>query len=380
MPRVVAVAAASIQFAMPLTASAAEPVWEQWQAVPGVFDLGGPRADGSLLVAGSAALYTLTPGGTLSPFARGVGGYRDDPGAEAYLAVSPGLAGQGCSFGRDDTYILRLHAPAGVTRVSAAGDQTGPFTNLRLPTLTGIAFDTSDSFGHRLLVSGQANGKSELDAVDCAGSVQVVTNSAPIFEGGIAVAPPSFGAYGGSLIAPDELSGVIWAISADGTSRQVAAAGLPKGPDIGVEGVAFVPAGFSRGGYLYYADRATPGNPHPGSDHVLRLSSDELVAAGVRDGDLLAATEGGASMIDVRCAATCQVTTIAGQATAAHGEGHLAFTLTAGSSPTPSPSPSASPSAAAGTAAGSCGATIAWLVAVGAALLAAGAVLLARRR
>ena len=63
---------------------AAAPSWEEWQGVAGVFDLGGPRADGSLVVAGSAALYTLTPDAVLAPFARGPGGYRDDPGADSW--------------------------------------------------------------------------------------------------------------------------------------------------------------------------------------------------------------------------------------------------------------------------------------------------------
>lgn len=348
MFRPVAVVAAVLVALAPLTAAGA-PAWEQWQAVPGVFDLGGPRADGSLLVAGKAALYTLTPDGTLSPFARGAGGYRDDPGAEAYLATSPGLSGSGCTFARDDIFILRLHTPVGVTRVSASGDETGSFANLDAPSLGGIAFDTVGTFGHRLLVTGSVSGKTEVAAIDCTGAVQVITRTAPVVEGGIAVAPMSFGSFGGALIAPDELSGIIWAIRPDGSSAQVVNSGLPKGGDIGVESVDFVPAGFAKGGYAYYADRATPGNPHPGTDHVLRLSSADLMAAGVQEGDLLAATEGGATVIDVRCDSSCRVTTVIGTPTAAHGEGHLAFTLTL----TPSPHPTTSPSASAKPAAAS---------------------------
>jgi hypothetical protein len=317
------------------------PAWEQWQSVSGVFDLGGPRSDGSLVVAGSAALYTLAPDGTLTPFARGPGGYADDPGAEAYLAVSPAqhVASAGCDFMRDDLYILRLHTPVGITRVSAAGDASGPFDNVALAALNGIAFDTVGLFDHRLLVTGPVNGKTEVAAIDCTGAVQIITKTAPVVEGGLAVAPSSFGAFGGDLIAPDELSGVIWAIAPDGSASQVVSSGLPKGGDIGVESVAFVPSGFtSRGGSVYYSDRGTPGNPHAGTDHVLRLSSADLAAAGVQDGDMLAATEGGASMIDVRCSATCQVIPVVSTPTTAHGEGHLGFTL----NPQPSPSPSAS--------------------------------------
>ena len=354
---------------LPISGAAAGPAWEPWQSVSGVFDLGGPRTDGSLLVAGSAALYTLNPAGDLQPFARGGGGYRDDPTAEAYLAVSSGqhVAAAGCDFARDDAFILRLHAPIGITRVDRTGTQTGSFTNVNAPGLNGIAFDTTGSFDHRLLATGPVNGKTEVFAIDCTGAVQVVTSSAPVLEGGLAVAPSTFGSFGGALIAPDELSGVVWAIAPDGSSKQVVNSGLPKGGDIGIESVAFVPKGFTKGGYVYYSDRATAGSPHPGTDHVLRLSSADLVAAGVRDGDMLGATEGGASMIDVRCSATCQVMNAVATPTTAHGEGHLVFTLNQAASPAPTPTSSAGVIAATKQS----NAPIGAFVAIGAALLAA---------
>ena len=145
---------------------ASAPAWEPWQAVAGVFDISGPRANGSLIVAGSAALYTMSADGTLSPFARGPGGYHDDAGAEPYVAVSPGIsAGLGCGFPRDITYILRLHAPIGVTSVSSDGSATGSFAVVAAPTLNGIAFDTSGRFGRDLLVTGPVNGKTEVAAI-----------------------------------------------------------------------------------------------------------------------------------------------------------------------------------------------------------------------
>jgi hypothetical protein len=359
------------------SAAFAAPAWEQWQAVAGVFDLGGPRSDGSLVVAGAGALYTMAPDGALSRFA---GGYHGDPGAEAYLAVSGGLeVGEaGCKFARDDTFILRLHAPIGVTRVDASGSDVSSFANVSLPSLNGIAFDPVGTFANRLLVTGPRNGKTEVDAIDCTGHVQVVTSTAPVVEGGIAVAPQTFGAFSGDLIAPDELSGIIWAIAQDGTSRQLAISGLAKGQDTGVESVGFVPAGFVKGGYLYYADRATPNNPHPGTDHVLRISSADLVSAGVRDGDMLVATEGGASMIDVRCDTACQVTTVVATPTVAHGEGHLAFTLTPAGVPTPARSPALEPAAPAGSV--PLGAYLAIAAAVVAALAAAGVAIGVQRR
>jgi hypothetical protein len=347
----------------------AAPAWEQWQSVPSVFDLGGPRGDGSLVVAGSAALYTLTTDGSVQPFARGPGGYRDDAGTEAYMAVSPGqhVGGANCDFVRDDVFVLRMHTPIGVTRVDKTGEDSGSFTNVDAPGLNGIAFDTAGAFDHRLLLTGPAGTKTEVMAVDCKGATQVITRTAPQVEGGMDVAPESFGVFAGSLIAPDENTGLIWAIAPDGSARQVVNTGLQKGSDVGVESVAFVPSGFtSRGGFVYYADRKSPTAQYVGTDHVLRLSSSDLAAAGVQDGDLLAATEGGASTIAVRCDTSCRIIPVITSPTAAHGEGHLVFTLNAQPSPTPSPrlTPSATPVASRSNGG------VAWLVAIMAAVLA----------
>lgn len=333
--------AAGCLAALPINAGAlAVVVWEQWHPIHGVFDLGGPRTDGSLLVAGSAALYLLGPDGTETAFARGPGGYHEDPDTEAYVATSPGgqVAAAGCSWTPDDTFILRLHVPIGITRVSASGDETGSFGNLvGVTALNGIAFDTQGAFDHRLLVSGVSGNKTVIFAIDCNGSVTVITRAAPALEGGLAVAPSTFGEFAGRLIAPDEVGGRIYAIAPDGRVSTLARPSLPVGGDIGVESLGFVPSGFiARGGALYLADRASPGNAHPGTDSVLRLTSTDLATAPVQDGDLLVATEGGAQLVDVRCAATCAVATVVATATRAHGEGHLVFTLTP---PPPSPTP-----------------------------------------
>lgn len=320
---------------------AAGPTWEHWRSVPGIFDVAGPRTDGALVVAGKAQLYLVDAAGDVSPFASGPQGYADDAGAEAYLAVSPGHAvtGAGCSFAEDDVFVLRLHPPLGITRVDAHGIAT-PFANVTgVDSLNGIAFDTTGDFGYRLLVTGPSKGKTAIAAIDCAGKVAFITQAAPTLEGGLAVAPAGFGPYGGDLVAPDELSGKIYAIGPDGTSTVAVVSDLPSGPDTGVESVGFVPTGFSRGGAAYYSDRGVPGNPHPGTDSLLRLTSPYLAGAGVHDGDLLVATEGGATMVDVRCTLTCQVFTVVGVASTSHGEGHITFTV----NPSPSPSPIASP-------------------------------------
>lgn len=331
-------------------AAATPPAWQPVAKIGGIMDLGGPRADGWLVAAGSARLYLLDPLGAVTPFAQGPDGYADDKGGEAYITVVPKLPAAatgstaGCSFQPGDVYILRLHAPLGLTKVDIHGVKSS-FANIpNVSGLGGITFDTVGTFGYRIVVTGTAGaGKTQVAAVDCAGTVSVITRTAPVVEGGIEVAPKTFGAFGGMLIAPDELSGNIFAIGADGTSKPVAASGLPKGGDIGVEGVAFVPAGWH--GSVFYADRITAGNPHPGTDSVLSLTADALKTAGVQEGDLLSVTEGGTTLIDVRCASTCAVTKLITAATRAHGEGHLIFTGTAATTPSPSPSAKATPAA-----------------------------------
>jgi hypothetical protein len=100
---------------------------------------------------------------------------------------------------------------------------------------------------------------------------------------------------------------------------------LPSGADIGVESAGFVPPGFDRTGAAYLADRRSPGNPHPGTDSILRVSGADLVKAGVRPGDLIVASEGGAKTIAVRCARTCSVRKIADGPASSHAEGHIVF-------------------------------------------------------
>jgi hypothetical protein len=328
---------------IPTAAVAADPTWEAWLPIPGVLDLDGPRTDGTFVVAGSAALYTVDATGNVQPFARGSGGYHEDPGQEAYLAVSPGshVEAADCDFGKDETFILRLHVPFGINRVDADGSASGPFTNIAgLATLSGIAFDTNGTFGHRLLVMGFTGNKSSVVAVDCNGTVQVIARSLPLLEGQMAVAPPGFGSFGGDLIIPDE-TGRVLAIAPNGTLRVVVARPLPAGVNVTLGGVGFVPDGFTdRGGFVYHADRRTPGSSFPGTDTLLRLSSDVLVAAGVVDGDLLAASEDGGALIAVHCETSCRMVRVLAGDKKAHVEGHIAFTVNA-----PPPQPATTPAA-----------------------------------
>jgi hypothetical protein len=194
-------------------------------------------------------------------------------------------------------------------------------------TLGGITLDTTGHFDHTLLVTGTHSGnQTSVFAVGCDGSVSVLSDSAPLVEGGLAVAPESFGQFGGNLIASDETSGQIWAIDPSGNAALVVMSGLPSGGDTGVESEGFVPPGFVEGGgYAYLADRGTPNNPFPGTDSILRLSASALASAGVQDGDLLVATEGNGTTIAVRCADTCSVLPAAQGTPGGHIEGQIAF-------------------------------------------------------
>jgi hypothetical protein len=314
----------------PTPAHAADLAWEPWQAIPGAVDVDGPRTDGSLVVAGSAALYLVNPDGTKTDFARGPGGYHEDPGTEAYLAMSTGghVSAANCDWVPDETFILRLSVPIGIKRVSSSGDDSGPFASIpQVRVLTGIAFDSVGAFDHRLLVLGLVGSKPILFAVDCSGSVQVITRAAPVPEGGMAVAPEGFGSFGGELILPNETNGAIYAVAPDGSVKVVVKPPATKSLGASIESVGFVPAGFmSRGGALYYADHKTAGSSFPGTDTILRLTSAQLASAGVQDGDMLAANESGAGLIAVRCGTSCAVTDLI-KPGKGHGEGHLTFSM-----------------------------------------------------
>ena len=107
----------------------------------------------------------------------------------------------------------------------------------------------------------------------------------------------------------------------------MAASGLPRGGDLGVESAGFVPTPFRAASSALVADRRTPGNAHPGDDAVLRINGSALIAAGVRPGDLLVATEGGAQTDASTCAeVSCHVRHVANGPRIAHLEGHIVFT------------------------------------------------------
>jgi hypothetical protein len=289
--------------------------WRAFAHVKAPVDVAGPRSDGSLVLAVAAGLDTLGPSAAVKPFA---GAYRPQ-GGEPYIAQAP----LGC-FGGGTIYALKPVSPQSVLAITPHR-KVHQLARLRAPGLAnGITFDGTGRFGHRLLVTVSGNGHTTVYSIGCHGGVRTLTRSAPTMEGGIVVAPRTFGRFGGDLIAPDELSGRIWAITPSGRSRLVARSDLPSGQDTGVESLGFVPARLS--GYrAFMADRATPGNPHPGDDEILELDGAALAAAGARTGDLLAATEGGALVDAISCGGGgCTVRQVAAGPTIAHGEGHIA--------------------------------------------------------
>jgi len=299
--------------------------WEQWLPLEGVVDLGGPRSDGRLVAMAAGRLFLVAPDGAIAPFARDQGGYAGPPDAELYLVVVPPNAPPlaDCRFARDDVFILDFGPTLGLARVNSTGQSSRFATVPNVEFLSGIVFDTAGKFGYRILVSGHHDGNSTIAAVDCMGRVSIVTTMAPLFEGGLAVAPLSFGSYAGDLIAPDEQTGQIWAIAPDGSFRLVFTADLPKGGDTGVESLGFVPPGFGGGGYAYLADRGTNDNPFSGTNSILRLRAEAISASGARPGDLLVSTEGDGLTIAVRCEQTCTAIDLPDGPPGGHIEGHI---------------------------------------------------------
>jgi hypothetical protein len=311
-----------------VTAVAAPPEahWRPVLSVPAIVDVAGPRTDGQLVLSTRSGLFLYQPGAPAAQFARGPAGYVA-AGSEPYIALAPGrrLPGARCSFKRDDVFALDADSTPGVARIRRTG-QAVRLVDLPADAFpSGIGFDLVGRFGYRLLVTTVVAGKTTLYAIDCLGRPTVIARDAPAVEGGIAVAPSSFGRFGGDLIAADEKTGRIFAFSPSGTVKVVADSGLPAGSDIGVEALGFVPGPFDRTGSAYLSDLGAPGSPTAGTDSLLVLPGAGLVRAGLEVGDLVAATEAGAITISIHCARSCAVRRIGEGPAATHGEGHIAF-------------------------------------------------------
>jgi hypothetical protein len=224
------VAACGTSATGPITAVSAAKLgrWTATAHIQRVLDLSRPRSDGAIIVAAAGRLSLLSSAAGLRPFATGPGGYSSPGGEEPYVALSSAerVRGAGCTFGTDTLYALRLVNGPGVTVVDRQG-LARRFASLGGRGLeNGIAFDETGRFGHRLLVTATAGSKTTVYAIDCRGRVTTLTDDAPRVEGGIVVAPATFGRFAGDLIAPDENSGRINAIAPDGRSRLVADSGI----------------------------------------------------------------------------------------------------------------------------------------------------------
>jgi hypothetical protein len=299
--------------------------------IPGVVDLAGPRADRSITVAAAGRLFRLSRNGALTSYAQGTGGYSTATGTEPYITLTADdpVPASHCSFSLNTVYAIEPGAKPGVIVIDPQG-KARRFVDLPHGVAPGgIAFDTVGRFGHRLLVTAASHGATTLFAIDCKARVTVLTARGPSVEGGIAVAPSTFGGFGGDLIAPNETSGRIYAFRPNGSAVTLVQSGLAHGGDIGVESAGFVPPGFGRGGAAYLSDRVSPGNLHPGTNNILQLSGPELLRAGVHPGDLLVATEGGAKTIAVHCSVSCAVKYIADGPAISHGEGHILIVTSA---------------------------------------------------
>jgi hypothetical protein len=222
-------------------------------------------------------------------------------------------------------FALDPDATPGLVRVDRNG-RSSRFADLPAGAFpSGITIDTVGSFGYRLLVTSFAAGTTTLYAFDCRGRSRVVATAAPHVEGGIAVAPRTFGRFGGKLIAADEVTGRIYAFGSGGRVSLVAESGLPAGGDIGVEAVGFMAPKLGRHGAAYLADLGAPGSPTSGSDSLLILAGTGLSRANLRPGELIVATEAGAKTLAVRCARLCEVRRVADGPAVAHAEGHITF-------------------------------------------------------
>jgi hypothetical protein len=305
------------------------PAWRTLVTVKEPEDVVGQRRDGRFVVTTHIGLFLMDRDGRLTPFARGEGGYPAH-GGEPYIAMSRKrrLRRAGCSFRRDDVFALEGTDPPGLTRINRRG-RASRFADFPAgASLSGIAFDHVGTFGSRLLVTGRFPDGLSLYAVDCRGRVRTLARKAPIVEGGIEVAPRSFGRFGGQLIAADEGSGRIIAFDRRGESRVLADPGLPAGGDIGLESVGFVPRRFDRRTRAFMADPGSQPAPTVGTDSILTLSGRSLLRVGVRAGDLLVAREATAETIRVRCDRTrCTTKVVATGPAQAHAEGHITFAL-----------------------------------------------------
>jgi hypothetical protein len=292
------------------------PNWERWVTLPGVVDVVGPRPDSKLVAAAAGRLHLVDPGtGAATPF----GSYSTDPRPTGHIAMAPGrdVAGSGCRFEAGEIYALELGTPQAVTRVAVDGTPARFVETPPVDALTGIAFDLEGRFGNQLLVAGRKANRTVLFSIDCRGRLKTLTETAPLMEGGMEVAPQLFGGHGGDLIGADETTGDVIFIRYDGTSGVLIRPELPTGAGIGIGSVGFTAPGFiGRGGTAYVA----------GTDALWRVTPEEFSQVRIDENDLIVTTEAGGRTAVVRCRATCRTFPF-GDAAGANVQGHVTVVL-----------------------------------------------------
>jgi hypothetical protein len=310
--------------------------WARLATVPYALDLSTQRSDGRIMISSNpppgeatgtpkhdVGPWSLVPGRAPAPFASS---YLSPGGDETYMVMSPARPRRRCSFGDETLYVLRLAPPMGVTAIDRRGHVRQFATITGQGVETGIALDQTGHFGYRLIVTVSQGIWSALYAINCHGRVSLLAPQIPKVEGGLVVAPPSFGRFGGYLIGPDEFSGHIYGIPPDGGSEALATLGA-DGQDGGPESLGFVPRRFGRAWRVLVSDRAEPAAAagEPGDGVILDITGASLLSAGVRAGDLLVVNEESALTFDVRCTNTCRSREVADGPVTAHVEGHIAF-------------------------------------------------------
>jgi hypothetical protein len=203
--------------------------------------------------------------------------------SEDYLAVSPGLG----NFPPGDIYVTQ--GPQ-IYQISPDGSQIQLFTTI--PTMAanghdGITFDSTGSFGYDMIVTSRTG---YVYKVDSAGNATEIGRLSSMIEGP-AVAPESFGAYGGDVLLAGEGRSEVWAMTPQGSVQSVA-------PFHNAEHVNVVPStlctfGSTRAAYVV-ADYADNGIVLYDQSMLAGLGGDALVTSEDRGGiDVLSPTGSG---------------------------------------------------------------------------------------
>ena len=281
-------------------------MWRVLLKVPAIVDVAGPRADGQLVLSTQERALSPAPGrgrAAVRDRARRLHGRRRRAVHRARVRLARlGRRRVLVRAGRRVRARRRLDA-RGRPRAGRAVRRLASSTSRPAPSPPG-----SHSTATAVSATGCSSPRRETTArrpctrSTASGHVSVIAQGAPLVEGGIVVAPPSFGRFGGRADrAPTRTAAASMPSAATARSNLVAESGLPAGGDIGVEALGFVPSRVGRGAAVYFSDLGSPGSPTQGDDSLLVLRGQDLARAALRGGELLAAMEGGGTTIAVRC-------------------------------------------------------------------------------